>query len=132
MGTVKAVLFSPEDLKVVKDSPQERRQFIDGEMVQISPLYYHSLKRYQKILKQRNQLLKNDQVFEEQLAIWDEQLSVYGARIIQLRNRFLSELLLLARPIHEEITEKRELMELHYKPGINLPGGWADWELEKW
>ncbi|RQD72638.1 MAG: DNA replication/repair protein RecF [Tindallia sp. MSAO_Bac2] len=131
MGTVKAVLFSPEDLKIVKDSPQERRQFIDSELIQISPLYYHSLKRYQKILKQRNQLLKNEKVAEEQLEVWDDQLSAYGARIIQLRNQFLSDLLDLARPIHEEITEKKEYMELQYRPGINLPEGWSEWELDQ-
>ena len=129
MGTVKAVLFSPEDLKVVKDGPQERRQFMDSEIIQISPRYYHSLKRYQKVIKQRNQLLKSPTITEEQLAIWDDQLSGHGATVIQLRHRFLQDLLAFANPIHTEITDNKEKIKLDYKPGIALPKDWIKFDL---
>lgn len=130
MGTVKAVLFSPEDLKVIKDGPQERRLFMDSEMIQISPRYYYSLKRYQKIIKQRNQLLKNPSVTEEQLSIWDDQLAVYGATLMQLRHGFLKDLLALAYGIHAEITEKRENLDVTYKPAMALPKEWSQWNLQ--
>lgn len=124
LGTVKAVLFSPEDLKIVKDSPLERRQFMDSEIIQTSPRYYHSLKSYQKIVKQRNQLLKKMDVNEEQLMVWDQQLSEYASMVLQLRHQFLSELLALAKPIHQAITEGKEALDLEYSPGIKLPKDW--------
>jgi DNA replication and repair protein RecF len=64
MGTFKAVLFSPEDLKIVKDSPAERRQFMDSEMIQVSPKYYHTMCNTRKFIKQRNHLLKQTHISE--------------------------------------------------------------------
>ncbi|MEN1760070.1 DNA replication/repair protein RecF [Anoxynatronum sibiricum] len=126
MGTFKAVLFSPEDLKIVKDSPSERRQFMDSEMVQVSPRYYHTLLQYQKIMKQRNQLLKNNNPKEEEISIWDNQLSEFGARLMKQRHQFLMEIEKWAKEIHHSLTGKKEELAIHYQPGLLLPPEWPE------
>ncbi|SMP58338.1 DNA replication and repair protein RecF [Anoxynatronum buryatiense] len=126
MGTFKAVLFSPEDLKIVKDSPSERRQFMDSEMVQVSPRYYHTLLQYQKIMKQRNQLLKNNNPKEEEISIWDNQLSEFGVRLMKQRHRFLMEIEKWAKEIHHSLTGKKEELAIHYQPGLLLPPEWPE------
>ncbi|MDW7672485.1 MAG: DNA replication/repair protein RecF [Bacillota bacterium] len=127
MGTFKAVLFSPEDLKIVKDSPAERRQFMDSEMMQVSPKYYHTILQYQKILKQRNHLLKKNHINEGELQVWDFQLADYGVRLMQQRHRFLTEISQKASFIHQQLTETKENLSVKYEPGIFLK---KDWPIE--
>ena len=84
MGALNAVMFSPEDLELVKGAPAERRRFMDMELSQLRPAYYYALQRYNAALKQRNALLKPDakadmNAVRQQLYIWDEQLSQAGA-----------------------------------------------------
>lgn len=124
MGTFKAVLFSPEDLKIVKDSPAERRQFMDSEMMQVSPKYYHTLLQYQKNVKQRNQLLKKTSFSDDEMMVWELQLAEYGAQLMMQRFYFLKEIEDFAVNIHKQLTEDREQLNLGYEPGIPLSAGW--------
>ena len=94
-GTLYAVIFSPEDLSLVKDAPTERRRFLDMELCQLSRVYYYDLQQYYRILKQRNNLLKEIQKkpsLQETLFVWNEQMVEYGERIIAARRRFLVRL----------------------------------------
>ncbi len=131
MGTFKAVLFSPEDLKIVKDSPAERRQFMDSEMIQVSPRYYHTLSQYQKIIKQRNQLLKTRHLTESELSVWDEQLAITGTQLMLQRSRFMTEIGSIAAVIHKQLTETKETLHVGYEPGITLPLAWEAWSTLK-
>lgn len=90
-GTLYAVIFSPEDLSLVKDAPTERRRFLDMELCQLSRVYYYDLQQYYRILKQRNNLLKEIQKkpsLQETLFVWDEQMVEYGERIIACQKAF--------------------------------------------
>ena len=95
LGMVNVVFFSPEDLNLIKNGPAERRKFIDLELCQLNKIYIHSLSSYNRILVQRNRLLK-DLVFkpecEETLDIWDAQLVRYGREIIRCRKDFIVRL----------------------------------------
>ena len=124
MGTFKAVLFSPEDLKIVKDSPSERRQFMDSEMIQVSPRYYYHLINYQKIVKQRNQLLKKTNPREEEMMVWDLQMAEFAARLMMQRHAFLMEIGELAAVIHQRLTDEKENLKIHYEEGIHLKNHW--------
>ena len=83
LENVYIVVFSPDDLKIVKEEPEKRRRFIDRELCQLKPVYFDSISKYRKILAQRNFLLKEEKPDMSMLDIWDEELSGYGARIIK-------------------------------------------------
>ena len=85
-GTLYAVIFSPEDLSLVKDAPTERRRFLDMELCQLDKVYVHSLVQYNKVLLQRNKLLKElgfHPEYEATLDVWDEQLVRFGKEVIK-------------------------------------------------
>lgn len=95
IGCVKVVLFTPDELRLIKDGPEIRREFLDRDISQLSPVYYHCLMQYQKVLSQRNKLLKfekNIQSLQQQLEVWDAQLAHYASRIIITRRKFISKL----------------------------------------
>ncbi len=115
-----AVMFSPEDLRIIKDDPSHRRRFIDRELCRLRPVYYSDLSRYNKTLKQRNMLLKSEGCIEEMLDIWDEELSVYGSRIIQDRIRFTDMLSGISGSIHKGLTENREEITVKYESDISF------------
>ncbi len=115
-GNLNAVMFSPEDLRLVKGGPSERRRFIDMELCQLSRVYCHDLQNYYKVLKQRNNLLKTNGFDEKMLDIWDEQLCSYGEKIIEKRKIFTERLNEISREIHSDITDKREELMVQYKP----------------
>ena len=114
------VIFSPEDLKIVKDEPEKRRKFIDRELSQILPSYYDALSNYKKILIQRNTYLKEENVEISLLDLWDVQLAKYGSRIMRAREKFIRKLNVYSSRIHESITNGREKLELVYEPDIEL------------
>ncbi len=94
-GVMTIILFSPEDLGLIKNGPKERRRFLDLELCQINPLYYFYLKKYYHVLKQRNTLLKKISKFkdnDDELEIWDMQLIEYGNHIIKIREEFINAL----------------------------------------
>jgi len=120
-GRLLVVMFSPEDLRLVKAGPYERRRFMDMEICQLSPVYYSDLREYHRALKQRNALLKilqKDSSEQDSLSVWDEQLSNYGNRIMRLRANFIKKINDIAREIHLNITQGTETLELTYAPSI--------------
>ena len=134
MGVLNAVMFSPEDLSLVKQGPQERRRFMDMELCQIQPSYFYKLQQYNAALKQRNALLKDDMgaLRPGVLAVWDEQLSTLAEHIINARCGFLDELSTIARDIHRDIAGGREELFIHYRPNVDMdsPRGVRDAMLE--
>ena len=121
IGILNIVFFSPEDLNIIKDGPAERRRFLDLELCQLDKIYLSDLTAYNKVLKQRNSLLK-DMIYrpdlKDTLPIWDEQLVEYGKRIIRRRQSFIEELYEIVQEIHGNLSGKRELLTLKYEPNV--------------
>ncbi len=118
LGLVNCVLFSPEDLQIVKEGPSERRNFIDNELCQLDKIYLNSFMQYRKALEQRNQLLKDIPYMPELLETldsWDEQLAKFGAEIIRRREDFIRDLSEITKPIHEKLSGGRESLSLLYE-----------------
>ena len=117
-GNLTAVIFSPEDLRLVKGGPSERRKFMDIELCQLNKVYCHDLQNYYKVLKQRNNLLKSaarDSSLADTLDVWDIQLSEYGERITAKREEFVKRLNDISGRIHSGITDGREEFSIEYK-----------------
>ena len=125
-GKISIVIFSPEDLEIVKQGPFYRRNFINQELWQVDPIYFDDLINYSKILKQRHELFKKiekepekkEELFET-LEIWDLQLVNYGKKIIERRRSFLDQLNEIIFDIHYEITEGKEKIKLVYEPSVD-------------
>lgn len=120
-GLINIVIFSPEDMSVVKEGPSERRRFMDSELCQISRLYYSNLVRYNHILEQRNNLLK--QIYfrpelEESLDIWDDQIIEAGKSIIRERSNFIKMMNEIISNIHKGLTSDKESVILKYEPNV--------------
>ena len=120
LENVYIVIFSPEDLKIVKDEPEKRRKFIDRELCQIKPAYYESLSNYKKVLLQRNAYLKEEIVDPSVLDIWNMQLSEYGLRVMKHRAEFIKKLDFISSEIYKKITDGREKLQLKYAPNIDF------------
>lgn len=121
MGHVTGVLFSPEDLRTVKDGPAERRRFVDMALSQIRPAYYYALQRYARALKQRNETLKviaAQPAFMATLDAWDEQLAAAGAELARHRREYIARLSAAAADTHRDIADGRERLELRYLPSV--------------
>lgn len=120
-GILNIVFFSPEDLNIIKNGPSERRRFLDMELCQLDSIYLYHLTKYNKILNQRNKLLK-DINFRPELAdtlsVWDMQLIEYGKKIINSRNKFIERLNEIVPNIHKNISGNREELILHYEPNV--------------
>ena len=129
LENVYIVIFSPEDLRIVKDEPEKRRKFIDRELCQLRPKYYEDLANYKKVLLQRNAYLKEYQVDPSILDLWDMQLARYGASIMMMRQDFVKKLNLISRGIHGAITNGKEHLEVKYAP--NVPVSESLQELEQ-
>lgn len=120
-GILNIVFFSPEDLNIIKNGPAERRRFLDSELCQLDKIYLADLTNYNKILSQRNKLLK-DMVYrpdlEDTLPIWDMQLVETGKRIIRRRKKFVESLSEIVRQIHSRLSGGKEELLLAYEPNI--------------
>ncbi|MCM1468024.1 MAG: DNA replication/repair protein RecF [Alistipes sp.] len=120
-GIVNIVVFSPEDLNIIKDGPAARRRFIDMELSQIDKIYLSDLSNYNKVLAQRNKLLK-DLFFKEDAAdtldIWDMQLMNYGKKLIAGRDRFIKDLNEIIGEIHNKLSGNKERLFIKYEPDI--------------
>ena len=95
LGMVNIIFFSPEDLRIIKNGPSERRRFVNLELSQLDNVYLYDLGEYNKVLQQRNKLLKQiayKPSLIDTLDIWDEQLVLYGTKIIKSRTKFLEML----------------------------------------
>ena len=123
MGHVTGVLFSPEDLRTVKDGPAERRRFVDMALSQVRPAYYYALQRYARALKQRNEALKAIAVtpsLMSTLDAWDEQLAAAGAELMRHRREYVAKLSAVAGETHREISDGRERLEIRYLPSVTM------------
>ena len=119
MGCLNVVMFSPEDLILVKGGPAERRRFMDMEISQLKPAYYYDLQQYNQALKQRNNLLKEGlETAGDMLELWDEQLSRLGARIVVERAAFCRELKELAGELHDHMSSGKEELRVEYEPNV--------------
>ncbi|MPM02541.1 DNA replication and repair protein RecF [bioreactor metagenome] len=113
-GNFNVVMFSPEDLKIIKDSPGIRRKFIDMELCQLNPKYYYNLVQYNKILNERNVILKNRNLDKEILDIYDIQLANYGYHIVIDRINYINKLNFYGKDVHREISSGKENIEFRY------------------
>jgi DNA replication and repair protein RecF len=124
VGNMNVVMFAPEDLNLVKGSPQIRRRFIDMEIGQISPVYLHEVSQLNKILHQRNQYLKllqvKKQTDETMLEVLTEQFIQSAAKITIKRFEFLHLLQNWAQPIHKGISRGLEMLKIKYKSSTNV------------
>lgn len=116
MGELNAIYFSPDELKLVKESPEERRRFMDIDLCQFNKNYFYALNKYNKILNQRNKLLKsgNLQSIKETISIWNEQLSEQACYIILRRLELIEKLKVFAERAHYYLTDNQEKMVLSY------------------
>jgi len=123
VGLLNVVLFSPEDLMLIKGMPTMRRKFLDIEISQVSPTYYQQLLKYNRILSQRNTLLKKIRESKEKpemLDAWDEQLATIGSKIVEKRQLTIKKLAMLANLMHRKITNSKENLTVVYqKNGID-------------
>lgn len=121
-GILNIVFFSPEDLNIIKNGPAERRRFLDSELCQLDRIYLSDLTNYNKILNQRNKLLK-DMVYRPELSdtlpVWDMQLVETGKKIIRRRKQFVEELNEIVYGIHYKISGEKEKLLLKYEPNID-------------
>ncbi len=140
IGMLRAVLFLPEDIKLVDGSPGERRRYMDIALCQIDPVYTRTLSAYQKVLVQRNSLLKQlreqgarsgGPSVDAQLSFWDEHLIKTGSLVIARRHNFVAQLQPLAQSRHAELSNGRETLTIELLPSLNY-GPWPDAEFELW
>ncbi|MFI3236401.1 MAG: DNA replication/repair protein RecF [Lachnospiraceae bacterium] len=123
LGLINIVVFSPEDLTIIKDGPSARRRFIDMELCQLDKSYLFHLNNYNKIIIQRNKLLRDiyfDKTLLETLDVWDEQLVFYGTKIIERRSSFIKELNQIVYEMHKKLSGEREELHLKYDPDIEI------------
>ncbi|MDR0425614.1 MAG: DNA replication/repair protein RecF [Clostridiales bacterium] len=115
MGVVTTVLFSPDEIEIIKASPRIRRRFMDIALCQLSRLYFYTLSRYNKALNQRNRLLKSGEGRGDTLDVWDLQLAASGAKLIHMRRGFLDRLAAHARDCHAFLTDGGETLSIGYE-----------------
>lgn len=108
------VLFEPEDLRLLHGSPSRRRQFIDRFISQLNPLYGPTLRKYERALKQRNNLLKNDYVKDDELFAWNVALAEHGAYIIEQRIAFIEQINQNLSALYQEIAGTHDEVSIHY------------------
>lgn len=123
-GYLNVVTFTPDDLQLIKGGPAERRRFLDLELAQVSPTYRHDLAAYNRILKQRNNLLRamaEGRGSAEMLAVWDEQLLATGSRLMVKRAEATLRLSELGRYIHHDLTHRKETLTMRYRPFFAKP-----------
>ncbi len=121
LGLLNVVFFSPEDLSIIKNGPAERRRFVDMELCQLDNFYLYNLNHYNKIVNQRNKLLK-DMYFNPQLKdtlnIWDSQLVSFGSKIIERRRIFVRQLNEIIYGIHKKLSGDKEELIIKYEPDV--------------
>lgn len=123
LGLCNVVFFSPEDLGIIKNGPAERRRFVDMELCQLDSFYLYNLNHYNKIINQRNTLLKDMYMnpdLKETLNIWDMQLVSYGTKIIERRRLFVEQLNKIIYEIHKKLSGDREEIHIVYEPNAEI------------
>lgn len=122
-GIINVVFFSPEDLAIIKDGPSERRRFIDMELCQLSKLYLHNLLNYNKVLNQRNNLLKQvcfNKGLLDTLYVWDQQLLHFGTELMKERQAFMKNMNEIVVKLHKKLSDGKEELEIAYEPNVAI------------
>lgn len=117
LGNINTVLFTPDDINIIKGGPSERRRFLDMMIGQLKPAYVYNLNMYLKCLEQRNNYLKQIKIenkSDELLEIWDEKLTEYADKVYKYRLDFIEKIKGKINRIHSEITENNEKLEIEY------------------
>ena len=125
LGLANIIIFSPEDLSIIKNGPSDRRRFIDAELCQLDKVYLYNLTNYNKIVNQRNNLLKDILIHPElrdTLDVWDSQLINIGSKIIERRKIFIDQLNEIIVDIHKNISGNKEKLDIIYEPNIDIEG----------
>lgn len=123
LGLCNVVFFSPEDLGIIKNGPSERRRFVDMELCQLDNFYLYNLNHYNKIVNQRNKLLKDMYMnpdLKETLNIWDMQLVSFGTKMIERRQLFVEQLNEIIYDIHKKLSGDREEIKIKYEPDVSI------------
>lgn len=123
LGLLNVVFFSPEDLNIIKNGPAERRRFVDMELCQLDNFYLYNLNHYNKIVNQRNKLLKDmyfNPQLKETLNIWDSQLVSFGSKIIERRRIFTEQLNEIIYEIHKKLSGGKEELVIQYEPDVEI------------
>ncbi len=123
LGLCNVVVFSPEDLGIIKNGPAERRRFVDMELCQLDNVYLYNLNNYNKIVNQRNKLLKDMYLspsLKDTLYVWDMQLVNYGIKIIERRNSFIHQLNDIIYEIHKRLSGGKEDLSIKYEPDSSI------------
>ncbi len=117
MGNFNAIYFSPDDLKLIKESPEERRKFMDIDLCQFDKNYFYTLSSYNQVLQQRNKLLKtaNERALRETISIWSDQLASLGAKLILSRLTLVENLKEKVKSIHKFLTNGKEELNISYQ-----------------
>lgn len=116
-GNLVVVYFSPDDLKIVSASPDKRRDFMDTDISELSGSYYNLIQRYNKVLLQRNKLLKTEKdrnLLCAQIGVWDEQLAQIASLIIKTRKSFIEKLKVPAKEALKYISSSKDNLEIEY------------------
>ena len=117
LGNINVVLFTPDDINILKNGPSNRRKFLNMLIGQIRPNYIHNLNMYLKVLEQRNNYLKqvkNNTINDELFNIWDLQLAEFGEKISSYRKEFIEKIRKKLKIVHSEITQNKEDIEIEY------------------
>lgn len=120
-GYLNVVFFSPEDLQIIKNGPAERRKFVDCELCQLDKIYLFNIANYNKVLNQRNRLLKDIGFrpdYEQLLCVYDRQLCTYGDVVIRTRKKFIEQLNEIVSEIHGRLSGEKEKLEIVYEPDV--------------
>lgn len=121
IGQICGVIFSPEHLQLIKEGPLNRRNFVDSAICQLNPLYVKTLALYNRLLQQRNALLKDilrHPDLSDTLEVWNLRLAKYGAQIMLQRSRYLTLLAPACYAVYDGIAKGRERMEIAYEPNV--------------
>lgn len=122
-GIANVISFAPGDLNIIKNGPSERRRFMDMELCQLNRPYLHDLVSYNRVLNQKNKLLKSaafNNAADEFIDIYNEQLVTYGSGIINARAKFISDLEEIIKDIHLRISGSSEELRLIYDPYVSI------------
>ncbi len=117
LGNINVVIFTPDDINILKGGPQNRRRFLDIMISQMKPNYMYNLNLYQKTIEQRNNYLRQIREFnksDEMLEIWDEKLVDYACKIYEYRKEFMKKINEKIVNIHSEITDNKEKIKIEY------------------
>lgn len=124
-GIIHFVFFSPEDLNIIKEGPSGRRRFIDLELSQLDKVYLSNLSNYNRIINQRNSLLKDiyrQENLVETLDIWDMQLVEYGTKVTERREQFVKDVNKIISKIHDKLTGGKEKITITYESSTGSMG----------